>query len=761
MKNWINLHIYYHADQDRLIREAIFPLLANLYEEVAVRRFFFVRYELGGPHIRLRLESTSREMPSVRHSVKRELVKFLDAIPSLHHVDREKIEQVNNMLLATDESENDANIYGDNTIHEFPFKPEVQRYGGPEILPYSLDLFTFTTAESLGMIHDVASLPRAEIVTRSIRALIRASLALASRYEELAEIWRNHDRPASTEEASPQERTAKRRLEELAWAEISKNDATWQRWSAAGHSLRRAVASATEETQARILRSQVHMFANRLDIGNAVERGLGALMADIFQARSRDWRLPQAVTDPDSVAAACREAFARMKARVRNQIGSKSRPATAYNRKDHPMNSALTLAKYEVWRRLRNRAFVAGCAVLCAALILSLWLSGVRYRQQERESVAAVKGLKYTVAQLPENPMSIFSSDLNDILYSPYDVGFPVYSVRALTSDAGVNPFLRTYERPDPLFVLTVLGSLFALLVSCDVFSSEEESKRMSLLLASCPSRTVLLWGKVLGSFTAVLGPVLICWAASLLGTRLVSGAWASSASVTEVFGLVALYFLVHALVGAALSASSRTTVSSAVKAMCVWIITVLLLPVLGAAAAQRLYPIPSSQQVEADLARARTQNQNLANFEAAKIPPHDDAAFAALYGRYEGLTTTLIHDQETWYQRELQQELRRAIWIERISPASCLRLAAMRFTHTGFSDLVTYRLSMLSFKLDLARYVLRKRIENTKFGTDVPRFSLPHGEGERAWPELAILLFYGIVAYLLTRNRVLQLTSE
>ena len=312
MKDWFNLHIYYHADQNRLIREAILPLLKTLYEEIPLRRFFFVRYELGGSHIRLRLETPACKS-IVSRSARRELEKFLAAVPSLHSLDRERIEEINQMLLASDENENDTNVYPDNCIREFPFLPEVERYGGHHLLPYSLDLFTFTTTESLALIHDAAVMPRGEAVTRSIQALIRASLALATRYEELVEIWRPWHQPLPRPNTSEQEHRTRRLLEDLAGAEISKKDATWERWSAAGSNLRQALASEPDETQTRIVRSHVHMFANRLDISNSVERGLGALMAEIFEARRRDWHLPEMARHEDWLGASCRNAFARIK----------------------------------------------------------------------------------------------------------------------------------------------------------------------------------------------------------------------------------------------------------------------------------------------------------------------------------------------------------------------------------------------------------------------------------------------------------------
>jgi ABC-type transport system involved in multi-copper enzyme maturation permease subunit len=270
-----------------------------------------------------------------------------------------------------------------------------------------------------------------------------------------------------------------------------------------------------------------------------------------------------------------------------------------------------------------------------------------------------------------------------------------------------------------------------------------------------------LLWGKILGGFAAVLAPALILWLVSLVAVRVVGGSWRQSASVSGLFGLFALYLAVYTLLGAGISSGSCTSSTSVAKVLCLWIVTVILVPLLGAGAAQKLHQIPSAKQMESDLARERTQNQNLANFEAARLSPNDNAGFADLYGRYEGITSKFIHDRELWYQAQLDRELQRALWIERISPASCLRLAAMRFTHTSFTDLIAYRAAILHFKLDLARYVLRKRLEQKKLGADVPVFVPPRPTGTLTWPELLILLLYGASALFLSWSRISRLTVE
>ena len=292
MHHWLNFHIYYHADRDRLLREAISPLLAELYKEGLLERFYFVRYSLGGPHVRLRLETARHTASLVRNTVEAYLQHYLHAAPSLQPLDREEIGRTTRMLIASDSNENNANIYPDNSILQFPFAPEINRYGGAELMSCSLDLFSFTSVEALTLINGRSGQSRSELFSRSVRALLRLSLALAEEQSALADFWRTAT-PAAP--VSGPELQARLRLVQLLREESARapEDEEWKLWSAAGSSLRQRLSATAKAAGRGIIRSHLHMFANRLDISNAVENGMGALLSGIFDELPPAWSIPQ------------------------------------------------------------------------------------------------------------------------------------------------------------------------------------------------------------------------------------------------------------------------------------------------------------------------------------------------------------------------------------------------------------------------------------------------------------------------------------
>jgi hypothetical protein len=308
MHHWLNFHIYYHADRDRLLCEAVSPLLANLYKEGLLARFYFVRYSLGGPHIRLRLETARHTTSLVGKAVEAYLENYFRMAPSLQSLSKDEIGKTTRMLIASDPNEHDETIHPDNCILQFPFAPEIDRYGGAELMTFSLDLFNFTSVEALTLTGRRRYESRSQAFSASIRALLRLSLAFAEEHAALADFWQKADLASV---ASGPELQARQRLVQLLREESARtpDDEEWKLWSAAGNSLRQKLSAAPKTISRGIMRSHLHMFANRLDISNAVENGMDTLLSGIFKEREPAWTIPQAAAVPDWLAESCRRAL--------------------------------------------------------------------------------------------------------------------------------------------------------------------------------------------------------------------------------------------------------------------------------------------------------------------------------------------------------------------------------------------------------------------------------------------------------------------
>jgi hypothetical protein len=148
-KRWISCHLYYHQDHDRPLHDFVGPLVASLVANHQIDAFFFVRYGLGGPHIRLRLRALPGTTEQIMEEVQQSARHFLRVRPSTCSLDEQVIRRANEHILSNDPHETDDSVYPDNTLVFAPFRPEVARFGGQALLPFSLTFFTLSSVVSL------------------------------------------------------------------------------------------------------------------------------------------------------------------------------------------------------------------------------------------------------------------------------------------------------------------------------------------------------------------------------------------------------------------------------------------------------------------------------------------------------------------------------------------------------------------------------------------------------------------------------------
>lgn len=185
---WLSFHLYYHGDLGLAVREFVAPVVSTSLGHGWVDRFFFLRYSLGGPHVRLRLRTLPEHGTTVAEATRQASDLFLSRTPSTRSLDEELIRSQNRSILEADAHETDVSVYPDNTLLAFPFRPEVDRYGGPDVLALSLDVFTASSIEALHFLENHHAEPVSRRLVLALRILLRQALYFAVDEEELSSL---------------------------------------------------------------------------------------------------------------------------------------------------------------------------------------------------------------------------------------------------------------------------------------------------------------------------------------------------------------------------------------------------------------------------------------------------------------------------------------------------------------------------------------------------------------------------------------------
>lgn len=307
-KVWLAHHIYYHEHLGSLINHFIDPLVDSMIRSGAVDSFFFIFYHLGGPHIRLRLRCVLGRKDAVAREVEDAAARYFMLHPSTRPRPAEEIRKINQSLIAADPFEVDDNVYPDNSVRSLPFEPELQRYGGAELMDSSLDLFAISSVEALRF-HDVyGQTPRPQALPQILRLVLRQAFGLARGGEDLVRLLGYGSDSWGTSFESIGEKAdsvfVKQRevLEDLLCLEIDAlgepgslplETGSKSTLTVASRYLSDLLESLDPAHRYGISASHLHMTVNRLGIGNAEEvyasRLLERVAEGLKRSRPRWW----------------------------------------------------------------------------------------------------------------------------------------------------------------------------------------------------------------------------------------------------------------------------------------------------------------------------------------------------------------------------------------------------------------------------------------------------------------------------------------
>ena len=184
--------------------------------------------------------------------------------------------------------------------------------------------------------------------------------------------------------------------------------------------------------------------------------------------------------------------------------------------------------------------------------------------------------------------------------------------IRGLTSDVNIqrfddDPLPVMFPLIDLTFIVTVLVSLVALILSYDAICGEREDGTLKLMLANGLPRSKILMAKFAGGSLTILAPFLVSLGAGMLiilahpGISWTGADWAALALV---IAGAAAYVSVFYLIGLLISSLHKSSSSSVMTSLFVWVLLVLIVPNLSPYVASYLSPTPSRIKVSRETDR-------------------------------------------------------------------------------------------------------------------------------------------------------------
>jgi len=275
----------------------------------------------------------------------------------------------------------------------------------------------------------------------------------------------------------------------------------------------------------------------------------------------------------------------------------------------------LHIAKKEFQNNLLSARFLIGF-ILCLVLIpFSILINISNYRDKvaqyrlDRDSAekATAEVRVYSTLRpeivLPPEPLSVFGKGISDQVGNRVKVwlGDKPFLAAGKTA-AGDNPFLASFFSVDFVDIAAIIFSLLALIFSYDAFTREKEDGTLKLQMSNSVARSTCLVGKLLGVFLTLL-PVLIfsflLSAVLVLFSRNVSFSAGEWGRIALLFAASLVYLAVFVFIGLLVSARSRSSVTSLVLCLFLWVLFVFIVPVVSANFAESFVGVASRNNLD------------------------------------------------------------------------------------------------------------------------------------------------------------------
>jgi ABC-2 type transport system permease protein len=184
--------------------------------------------------------------------------------------------------------------------------------------------------------------------------------------------------------------------------------------------------------------------------------------------------------------------------------------------------------------------------------------------------------------------------------------------VRGLTADVNIeafddDPLPVMFPLIDLVFIVTILVSLIALILSYDAVCGEKEDGTLKLMLSNGLPRSQLILAKFTCGVLTLVGPFLVSLATGMLIVLLhprVSWTGADWGALAMIVVGALLYISVFYLIGVLISSAHRSSASSIMTSLFVWVLLVLVVPNLSPYVASFLSPAPSRIKVAREMSR-------------------------------------------------------------------------------------------------------------------------------------------------------------
>ncbi|MFP6590608.1 MAG: ABC transporter permease subunit [Candidatus Latescibacterota bacterium] len=362
------------------------------------------------------------------------------------------------------------------------------------------------------------------------------------------------------------------------------------------------------------------------------------------------------------------------------------------------------------------------------------------------------------------------------------------------------NPVLPLYPAVDFVFIVGIIMSLLALAFSYDAVSGEAESGVLKLLMSYSAPRDLVLLGKWIGGYLALIAPFVVSFVLALIvillfpEVRLDIDSWLA---ILALFALALLYLAAIYSLGLFVSCRTRLASTSITVLLLVWVVLILAVPNMAPYAVGQFVSIPSRDEIDREKQvkerELSDRYQRIVEEEKERLGTDDIWQDEGFKKRQQDMSEEFkdeIQKIEDSFLKQMNRQTRLSGIVARISPLTSFNLAAFDLAAAGIAQEEEYVEALKAFSGTWQEYseekqkawrefLQRQRSEDGSVSinsgdmerfnildlSDAPRFdfsSMPIGDRlSVVYGDLLLLALWNVVFFMLAYLSFLRYPVE
>ncbi len=362
------------------------------------------------------------------------------------------------------------------------------------------------------------------------------------------------------------------------------------------------------------------------------------------------------------------------------------------------------------------------------------------------------------------------------------------------------NPVLPLFPAVDFVFIVGIIMSLLALAFSYDAVSGEAESGVLKLLMSYSAPRDLVLLGKWIGGYLALIAPFVVSFVLALIVILLfpeVQPDIDSWLAILALFALALLYLAAIYSLGLFVSCRTRLASTSITVLLLVWVVLILAVPNMAPYAVGQFVSIPSRDEIDREKQvkerELSDRYQRIVEEEKERLGTDDIWQDEGFKKRQQDMSEEFkdeIQKIEDSFLKQMNRQTRLSGIVARISPLISFNLAAFDLAAAGIAQEEEYVEALKAFSGTWQEYseekqkawrefLQRQRSEDGSVSinsgdmerfnildlSDAPRFdfsSMPIGDRlSVVYGDLLLLALWNVVFFMLAYLSFLRYPVE